>query len=307
MNQTLLSKLETDGYCVVPNILTSDKCDEYITQIWDWLENLGTGIDRNDKSTWNSEKWPPNIHGIIQQLRAGQEQFAWDIRCEQNVIDIFEKIWDTDKLLVSFDAICIMKPPEISGHYRNTSWLHTDQSSTKKGRHCIQGLVNLEEASEDDACLLVYKGSHKYHQELFEHNGKIVKPDWYKLNEDDLDWVNTKNMELTRVAAPKGSVVLWDSRSIHSNTPAKKNRHNQRFRYVVYVCMTPETLCDKKNKKKKKEAFENLRVTSHWPHHIRLFPKNPQTFGKILPNYNIRQEHATLSERGKQLAGLIEY
>ena len=53
MNEELLSKLETDGYCVIPNIISSEKCDEYITKIWDWLENLGTGIDRNNKSTWN--------------------------------------------------------------------------------------------------------------------------------------------------------------------------------------------------------------------------------------------------------------
>ena len=71
--------------------------------------------------------------------------------------------------------------------------------------------------------------------------------------------------------------------------------------------MTPSELCDSKNKEKKIKAFNDLRVTSHWPHHIRLFPKNPRTYGNELPDYNIRQEHAILSERGKQLAGLIDY
>ena len=32
---------------------------------------------------------------------AEQEQWAWDMRSEQSVIDIFSKIWGTDELLVS--------------------------------------------------------------------------------------------------------------------------------------------------------------------------------------------------------------
>lgn len=37
--------LETQGYCVVPGVLSKDKCDTYINRIWDWLEGIGTHID----------------------------------------------------------------------------------------------------------------------------------------------------------------------------------------------------------------------------------------------------------------------
>lgn len=307
MNINLLNKLDIDGYCVVPDIISLDKSDEYINRIWDWLESLGTGLERNDSSTWNSNNWPPNINGIIQQLRAGQEQFAWDIRCEPNVINVFENIWKTNKLLVSSDSICIMIPPEISGVYQTRNWLHVDQSSKKIGKHCIQGFVNLEETGEEDACLLVYKGSHIYHKELFERNGKTVKHDWYELNKNDLEWIENKNLELVRVTAPKGSMVLWDSRLIHCNTTAKGNRLYPRFRYVIYVCMTPSEWCDSKNKEDKIKAFNELRVTTHWPHEIKLFSESVERYGKKITDFNIRQKCALLSDRGKQLAGLLNY
>ena len=208
---------------------------------------------------------------------------------------------------MSFDAICIMKPPEISGFYQARNWLHVDQSSEKKGKHCIQGFVNLEETSDKDACLLVYKKSHLIHDDLFKFNKKKIKHDWYQLNNFDLDWVESKKLELIRVSAPKGSMVLWDSRLIHCNTTALKDRPFQRFRYVIYVCMTPADWCDISNREAKIKAFKEFRITTHWPHEIKLFPEDIKRFGKDLSDFNIRQEYPKLSTRGEKLAGLIDY
>ena len=44
--------------------------------------------------------------------------------------------------------------------------------------------------------------------------------------------------------------------------------------------MTPRNLANKKELDKRKKAFNELRMTSHWPHKVRLFPKTPQTYGK---------------------------
>lgn len=40
--------------------------------------------------------------GLFNRHACGHEQFAWDVRCEPAVIDVFAKIWGTDELLVSF-------------------------------------------------------------------------------------------------------------------------------------------------------------------------------------------------------------
>jgi len=44
--------------------------------------------------------------------------------------------------------------------------------------------------------------------------------------------------------------------------------------------MTPRSLAKAKDLDKRKKAFDDIRMTSHWPHKPKLFPKIPQTYGK---------------------------
>ena len=53
---------------------------------------------------------------------------------------------------------------------------------------------------------------------------------------------------------------------------------------------------------KKRKAFKDLRMTSHWPHKPKLFPKNPRTYGNPLPNITQVKE-PKLTELGYRLAG----
>lgn len=299
-----LTSLKNDGYCVIPNILTEQECDLTIEKMWDWLENLGTGIDRNNQDTWITEKWPHSTRGIIQHLRVGHEEFVWDIRTNSKVIEVFSKIWKTDDLLVSFDAINIIKPVEVTKYRSIRPWFHTDQSNRKKGLSCIQSFVNLEECTEHDACFSCLPKSHLYHQEMMQHFNIDTSKDWIKLSNQHMLWLQEgKECVRKRVAVPKGGMVLWDSRTIHCNRPARIPRPNPVFRYTIYICMTPKEWCDSKNLEKKKKAFNEMRMTSHWPHHIKLNPKKPNTYGKPLPNYIIRDSPPELSEIGMKLAG----
>ena len=138
--------LNTQGYAVVPNVLTSSECDQIIDRAWDWLTTLGTGIQRDDKATWTDDRWPRNFNGIIQRYRIGHAPFVWQARTNSKVVAVFEKIWGTKELLTSFDAMCILRPTEIVDDLKSTpSWFHTDQSPKKEGFHCVQGVLNLEE------------------------------------------------------------------------------------------------------------------------------------------------------------------
>jgi len=299
-----MTRLKNEGWCVVPNVLTEEECNTTITKMWCWLESLGTNINKDNPETWKPPNWPPAIHGIIQHLRVGQEEFVWDVRTNPNVIDVFKKIWNTDDLLVSFDGINIIKPIEITKSRSTRSWFHTDQSNRKKGLKCVQGFVNLEKCTKNDACFTCLPKSNLYHQEMLEHFNIDTPKDWIKLSNEHMIWLQEgKGCEQLRVAVPKGGMVLWDSRTIHCNRPARKNRLTPVFRYGVYVCMTPRSWCNEKNLEKKKKAFNEIRMTTHWPHDIRLFPKNPQTYGAILPDYNVRQETPELNEIGSKLAG----
>jgi ectoine hydroxylase-related dioxygenase (phytanoyl-CoA dioxygenase family) len=231
----------------------------------------------------------------------------WDARCEPKVIDAFAKIHGTKELLVSFDGLNIMKAPEKGGSTFSKSWFHTDQSPMN-GTYCVQGFINLKESGPEDGGLVIIKGSHRYHARLFQKFGKAdYKDNWYKLNEKEIKWLKSKGLEVIKVCAPKGSLVLWDSRTIHCNCPPSKNRKKPRFRYVLYVSYMPRKLATPKDILKKQLAFKNLRMTTHWAHKVKLFGQWPRTYGAQLPKYKLQTELPKLTDVGKKLAGLIPY
>ena len=292
-NTYIQNELDQNGFCVIENILSNDKSDKYINDIWNWLSNLNPNINRNDPSTFNDFNWPFNIHGIIQHYNIAHQQFVWDIRCEDKVVEVFKNIWNDDNLIVSFDCSCIMKPyiynSEEYEKKENKKWFHTDQSSLKIGRHCIQGFVNLEDAYDNDGCLYVIEKSHLYHERLFkEYKNLECRSDWYEIKKDEYEWLLSFGLKEKKVNAPKGSLVLFDSRLFHCNSPPNKLQEIPRWRYAIYVCMTPKKLLDEKNKKQRDKAFRNKRTTSHWPHLIRVFPKNhPEIYNDLKYNFNI--------------------
>ena len=95
-------------------------------------------------------------------------------------------------------------------------------------------------------------------------------------------------------------MVLWDSRTQHRGEEALKTRKVENFRCVVYICMAPRKLVDKKCQEKHRKFFEEVRMTSHNPFKPRLFPVNPRSYGNPLPDIT-PVEKPILTELGKSL------
>jgi hypothetical protein len=64
----------------------------------------------------------------------------------------------------------------------------------------------------------------------------------------------------------------------------------------------PRILCSKPNLKKKQKAFNELRTTTHYPCNIKLFPKQPHSYGGEMPIIT-PIEKPILCNLGKSLAG----
>jgi hypothetical protein len=108
------------------------------------------------------------------------ENFTWSIRQEPGVVGTFEKVYDTEDLLVSFDGVS-MTFPNRKDLKPNTPWAHQDQDPRKPGFRCLQGLVNLLPNGPDDGGLIVCKGGH------------LLSEDFHKMfeNESDKIWAWT--------------------------------------------------------------------------------------------------------------------
>lgn len=274
-----LKDLEEHGYAVIPSVIPLEKVQFYRNRFWDWMESFNSGIDRANQSTWKEEYWPISIRGLLQHYRIGHSKFVWDMRSEPNVIDIFSTLWGTDDLLVSFDGACLSYP----GTRNTESWAHLDQGPKLAGKYCcVQGLVTLSNAGPGMGGLLVYDGSHKKHKEFFDAfpdtAASVGTSNWCKLEPRHWEWYKQQGCVEIQPSAPLGSVILWDSRTVH--WAARPEPDKTHCRMAIYVCYVPRSFATKKDIEKKRKAFTERRMTSHWPAKPKLFAKNPRTYGR---------------------------
>lgn len=301
--------LQKFGVAIVPNILNDQECDALMSGMWSYFEHITQSwakpINRNDKNTWREfyDLFP--IHSMLfQYFNIGHAQAIWDIRQNPNIINVFAEIWNTHDLLVSFDGASFAPPHETTkrGIFKK-AWLHTDQSYTRNEFECVQGWVTALPVNPGDATLGFLEGSHRLHKEVGQKFGIVDNGDWYKLTEEQQAWYIEQGCHFQRIECPKGSLVLWDSRTIHCGVEAVKNRETPNFRCVAYVCYMPKIMCSEKNLQKKIKAFQELRMTTHWPCKVKLFGKQPRTYGnEIQPITPIAAP--VLNDVGRKLIGL---
>lgn len=307
-------KLEQFGVCIL-QVLTVEECDALECSMWRWLEHvtsqLAKPVSRDRPETYRSFYELQPSHGmLLQHWGVGHSQFAWTVRQHPRVLQVFAELWGCAPmdLLTSFDGAAISLPHEVTrrGFFRGNTWLHTDQSYLRNAYECVQAWVTAREVNEGDATLAFIPGSHKLHGAFAAHFGAAVqqKPDWFKLSSVQQQWyVEHAGSEVQCIKCPRGSMVLWDSRTIHSGREAVKDRLVPNTRMVVYVCMTPRHLV--KNERvlaKRINAFEALRMTTHWPHQVKLFGKHPQLYGKPVPSVPPVQP-PRLTAIGRRLVG----
>lgn len=306
----VLKQLNKYGVAVIPNILNTQEISNMKEGGWNTIEHLTSlckePVDRNKPETWNT--WyslHPAHNMLLQTYSAGHSQFIWDIRQNPKVANVFSKIWscEPEELLTSYDALSFHLPPEVTGKgwYQDNDWFHVDAAYSRSEFECVQGLITGYDVNEDDATLSVLEGSHNLHQKFAEEFKVESNQDWFKLSKEELDFYYENDCRRHNIKAKAGSLVLWDSRTVHCGMEPLKTRKEPNFRLVTYVCMTPRKWCSDKNLATRRNALEELYMTSHCPHRPRLFPK-------VLKNVTDLPEVPTipkpnLTDLGMKLAG----
>ena len=309
MPDNLKEVLEEYGVAIIPNVLNTTECDSMLSGIWDYFEHISQDwvipISRTHTfSLREIYKLYPLHSMLFQHFQVGHSQVCWDMRQNKKIVDIFKTLWNTEELLVSFDGLSFNMPPEKTnrGWNRGNTWYHTDQSFTHPTFECVQSWVTALDVNPGDATLAFMEKSHKYHKEAAETFGITHKKDWIKLDKIQEKFYKNKGCEYKKIYCPKGSMVFWDSRTIHCGCEALREREKTNFRAIVYLCYTPRSLITPALLRKKQKAFNELRTTNHWPHKPKLFGKNPRTYGGEMPI--VRNITApTVTELGRMLAG----
>ena len=310
--ETLEETINRFGVAIIPNVLDEKECDNMVSGIWEYFEYISQlwkcPLNRGDKKTWREfYKLYPLHSMLVQHWGVGHTQASWDVRQNIKIVEVFAYFWkcSVEELLVSFDGLSFNLPPEETnkGWNRNNTWYHTDQSFTNSDFKCLQSWVTGLDVNEGDATLSFLEGSNKYHTDFKNKYNITDKKDWYKLSKEEQLFYTERGCNITNIKCPKGSMVFWDSRTIHCGIEPSIKRQHPNFRAVIYLCYMPRALASEASLKKKQKAFNELRTTSHYPCNIKLFPKTPRTYGGEIQEMKTIQL-PILNELGKCLAGL---
>lgn len=282
--ESIMNCLNNYGVAIVPNVLDNAECEQMISGMWDYLEHISQNwkhhrpIRRDDPMSWNGINLLNLIHNMLfKNYNIGHAQFIWDLRQNKKILDIFSGLLDEDahNLLSSFDGASF-HIPSINKNKKPTEWFHVDQSFLNSDFQCIQSWVTAYDVNEGDATLSVLTGSHKYHSQcrkIF----KIKNPkNWYKLKSEEIDFYLNQGCEQIFIKCPKGSLVLWDSRTVHYGSGPFPNRAIESKRLVAYLCYLPRIGISNKQLANKQNAFVNLTTTTHWPDIIEEVPDRPE-------------------------------
>ena len=321
--ETLRETIDKFGVAIIPNVLGEEECNAVVSGIWDFFEHItqewkvpikrGSIPDQSERGlTGVTPGWLgfyklyPMHSMLVQHWGVGHAQVSWDLRQNEKIIDIFAHFWQCEKkeLLVSFDGLSFNLPPEVTkrGWNKQNTWYHTDQTFSQNEFQCIQSWVTGLDVNDGDATLSFMEGSNAFHKECGEKYNIKDKKNWYKLSKEQEQFYLEKGCTYKNIMCPKGSLVFWDSRTIHCGIEASPSRAKPNFRAIVYLCYMPRKLCSAKNLEKKQKAFEELRATSHWPSKPTLFGRSPRTYGGELP-VTKPVPKPKLNELGRVLAG----
>jgi len=272
--------LEDNGYVVLHNVATPEEIQHGQELFWKYMNASFPAIQRDNISTWGNNNWPKwSETGIICGDGIGNSEFTWFCRGIPKMKEIFSTIWETDDLVVSMDAAGVTRPLEYNPDFvTRGGWFHFDQNGyQRKGRHCVQGLLNFLPSGPKDGGLTLVPRTNNLFDTLFATKDNLCDKfgsDFVKLTKPGLVpeiWNNPEYYPIKLCLDP-GDFAMWDSRTAHCNHPASpqaKLPKPEIRRLVSYICMTPLSHA-KKNRKElideRLRAFRDGLTTSHWPH-----------------------------------------
>lgn len=338
-----LKDLEDLGYCVIPELLSASETKLLYERVWhEFIEKAWPQCRMDDRSNWKETFPIHDPHGVFAGP-AGQTQVMWDLRQDPRIVGVFAQVWNTDGLIVSMDGLSIMCPQEIRDG-KLEPWPHVDQmtymkpdntlhtnnppidfvseSSLRTKPFTIQGQFLLEDSAEGDGGFYCIPKSHLKFNEFAPQLEAIQaldvsREERRKARDDVLETIFGHSIDESgnpycwkHITAPRGSLILWDSRTLHWNQHASKDRPHldtPKVRMVGYLCYVPKARLGADGRALRKRAFDTGVSTGHNP----SYPHLKSTKDHIKPEYeqyledpSYIQPKLNLTELGTTLLGI---
>lgn len=295
--ERLRAIMDEFGVVVIPSVMSEEVVEQVVDETWKMLGSLAdehpsmpARITKEDKSS--HKYWGAKIGGhrgnLVQTGSAGSNPSSWLVRTDDNVCKAFRILCDVgpdEPMFTSQDALCVALPTESSGHNsekpHGNTWLHSDQrlppGPSAKHVPSFQGQVPFTDVKEQQATFFCIPGSHKKMTAFAgAFPNMVTKDDWVKYTAEHIKWFHGRGCERPfAVKATAGSLILWDSRTIHSG---KASLDATSTRIVIYVCQTPARNVPTAVRKRSKKIFLEKRTGNH--NTAKMFGKMPRTYGR---------------------------
>ncbi|TQV87325.1 phytanoyl-CoA dioxygenase family protein [Aliikangiella coralliicola] len=219
------SALRENGYVVFESILSQALCQQSIDAICDFME-----VKQFDSSTWYKEN-PLNGTGSVPMHH---HPAFWQVRQDPDVYRAFCEMLEEKELWVTMDRASF-KPPcryDLEQYGDDQNPLHWDYDFRKVDGEVYQGLVYLTDTeSEQGAFACVPSLYREIVEDRFENSQGFSQ---FQINGLFLhDVYDCQESEIVKVAAPAGSLIIFDSRLPHGNVAT----HHNKPRFVQFISM----------------------------------------------------------------------
>jgi hypothetical protein len=222
---------------------------------------------------------PPHKHGILESYRINHAECVREVRRDPALIKIFAQLYGTDQLTCSMDRVNFRFPGRC--YESKGPWCHVDQTLEQGDvRLYVQAYLTLSDSLDQEKSPgnRFYEGSHAIFEEFFEDSKTGNNDGWILLTDEQRSALR-KRCPLVKPTYRRGSLVLWDSRTVHS--PFDGTDFSQ-GRFCVYLNYCPlwEKQRDEILLEKKRLAFTEHRATTHKPCPQKMFAKTARTYGR---------------------------
>jgi len=234
------------GCALVCDVLDTAQCAD-LEGLWkaDLLEAVdenqpGTELVRTALETFDQEgiaawpaiwKGPLGTKGCASQRNLPHGRFAWAARLHPNVKRVFAQLFDvsSDELAVGLDVTFWAAADTASPATENPQWLHVDQNYQSGLTHlCAQGVLYIWPSTDEaTSTTAVWPGSHLDVYSRLMQDGHAKEKGKKTLGSQSVrinslhDYSERQDLAAKaiagtrRVPCPQGSLLLWDSRTIH--------------------------------------------------------------------------------------------
>lgn len=216
LSESQLNFWRSEGYLVVPQVLSADQCAQAREFIWQQL-----GANEQDPTTWyQSHAFMQKI--MLQLFRHPQLDAN---RQEPKIRQVFEQLWQRTDLVMTTDRVSFNPPETKTWRFPGPS-LHWDMPLQLPVKFATQGLIYLTDTSAEQGAFCCVPGFHLKIEEWLRSQNKsdieLQQQDWSR-------W------PVKPIAAKAGDLIIWHHALPHGASPNRAKLP----RMVQYINMYP--------------------------------------------------------------------